>query len=77
MNSMLYTFVLIASVLVILLGLFALIMALIRFGKQKGSSDPQAQKSATKRLISGILSAIFLCIVGVGLLLVVLYYILK
>ncbi len=68
-----YTIALITSIVVILLGLFALIMALIRFGKQKSSSDERVQKAAGKRLVSGILSAIFLSIVGVGLLVVVVF----
>ena len=75
MNSMLYTIVMITSIIIVLLGLFALIMALIRYGKQKNTGDLQAQKLANKRLVSGILSAILISIVGFGLLLVVLYYI--
>jgi len=74
MNTMIYLIVLITSILVILLGPFAFIMALVRFVKQKGSNDPQVKKSATIKLISWIIGAIFFCIFGVGLLLVVLYY---
>ncbi len=32
-----------ASLVTILLGGFSLVMALVRYGKQKGSGDPQAQ----------------------------------
>jgi hypothetical protein len=75
MNSTAYTIALAASIITILLGLYALIIAIIRYGKQKDTSDPEAHKLANKRLVSGILSAIFIGIIGFGLLMVVLYYI--
>jgi hypothetical protein len=70
-----YMIALIASIVVILLALFALVMALFRFSKAKNSSDPQVQKGAAKALVSGILYAIFIFVVGAGLLFVVFYYI--
>jgi hypothetical protein len=75
MNSTIYTIALAASIITILLGLFTLIMAIIRHGKQKDAGDPQAHKLANKRLVSGIFSAIFISLIGFGLLMVVLYYI--
>jgi len=76
-SSMLYTFSLIVCILMILLSFYALAMALIRFRKQNGSSDPQVQKTATKQLVAGIIASIFLCVTGTGMLLVVLYFIFR
>jgi heme/copper-type cytochrome/quinol oxidase subunit 2 len=75
MDATYYIIALIASIVVILLALFAFVMALFRFSKAKSSSDSQVQNGATKALLSGILSAIFIFAVGAGLLLVVFYYI--
>jgi uncharacterized membrane protein YidH (DUF202 family) len=69
-----YLIALITSFFVILLGLFALIMAIVRFSKAKQTSDPQMKQTANKRFSSTILSAIVLFIVGIGLMLVVLFF---
>ena len=70
--SILILIALAASLVTILLGVFALIMALVRFGKQSGSSDPQAKVVARSRLITGIVSAVMLFGIGVVLMVVVL-----
>jgi hypothetical protein len=69
-----YLMALITSFVVILLGVFALIMAIVRSAKTRETSDPQSKQIAKKRLTSTIISAIFLFIVGIGLMMVVLYY---
>jgi len=66
-----------ASLVTILLGAFALIMALVRYSKQKGSSDPQAQIGARSKLITGIVSAVMFFVIGTGLTVVVLFYFFK
>jgi hypothetical protein len=63
-TSYLLLIALAASLVTILLGAFALIMALVRYGKQKGSSDPQAQIVARSKLITGIVSAVMLFVIG-------------
>ena len=75
MNSTIYTIALAASIITILLGFYTLTMAIIRHGKQKDTSDREAHKLANKRMVSRILSAVFIGIIGFGLLMVVLYYI--
>lgn len=69
MNSLYFTGALIFSIIIILLGLFALVMALIRFIKAKNTSDPQAKAVETKKSVSTIIAAIFLFFVGFGALL--------
>lgn len=69
MNSIYFTGALVISIIILLLGLYAFIMALIRFTRAKNTTDPQAKQVAMKMFVSTAIAASFLFVVGFGFLL--------